>query len=156
MKLKKWGFLLWPALALGVGGLAGWLSRDGIQAVYPRLEGVALAPPAFLFPVVWTVLYLLMGLGLALTLWRGGPGSGRAGALWALQLALNFFWTWLFFVRFQYFSALVCLGALWLAILAMTLAFARFSKPAAALQLPYLVWVAFAGYLNWVIWRINL
>lgn len=156
MNRKRIGFILYPAVALGVGALAGWLSRQGIETVYPQLEKSALTPPDYLFPVVWTVLYILMGLGLALALYRGGPAKTRAAALWWLQLALNFFWTWLFFVRFQYFSALVCLAALWLAILAMTLSFARLSRAVAALQLPYLVWVAFAGYLNWVVCRLNL
>ena len=62
----------------------------------------------------------------------------------------------MFFVQFQYFSALICLVVLWLAILAMTLSFARLSRAAAVLQLPYLVWVAFAGHLNWVVYRLNL
>mgnify|MGYP003380400871 CR=1 FL=1 len=129
---------------------------QGIETVYPQLEKSALTPPDYIFPVVWTVLYILMGLGLALALHQGGPTKTRAAALWWLQLALNFFWTWLFFVQFQYFSALICLVVLWLAILAMTLSFARLSRAAAVLQLPYLVWVAFAGYLNWVVYRLNL
>ena len=140
----------------GAGPRAGWLSRQGIETVYPQLEKSALTPPDYIFPVVWTVLYILMGLGLALALYQGGPTKTRAAALWWLQLALNFFWTWLFFVQFQYFSALICLVVLWLAILAMTLSFARLSRAAAVLQLPYLVWVAFAGYLNWVVYRLNL
>lgn len=156
MNRKKIGFILYPAVALGVGALAGWLSRQGIETVYPQLEKSALTPPDYIFPVVWTVLYILMGLGLALALYQGGPTKTRAAALWWLQLALNFFWTWLFFVQFQYFSALICLVVLWLAILAMTLSFARLSRAAAVLQLPYLVWVAFAGYLNWVVYRLNL
>lgn len=153
--MKKWGFLVFPILALGVGALAGVLSRKGLETVYPLLQKSPLTPPGAVFPVVWTVLYLLMGIGLALVVDKGGTDVPQAAVLWALQLALNFSWSLLFFAGGYYFAALLCLVILWVAILAMIAAFAVVSRPAAWLQIPYLVWVTFAGYLNFAVWNLN-
>ena len=104
---------------------------------------------------MWTVLYLLMGLGTALVVRKGGPGTGRSVFFWAAQLGLNFAWSLLFFNSANYLGALVCLAALWLMILAMTISFAAKSRLAAWLQVPYLAWVGFAGYLNAAVWLLN-
>lgn len=153
--MKKWGFLVFPILALGVGALAGVLSRKGLETVYPLLQKSPLTPPGAVFPVVWTVLYLLMGIGLALVVDKGGTNVPQAVVLWALQLALNFSWSLLFFAGGYYLASLFCLAILWVAILAMIAAFAVVSRPAAWLQIPYLLWVTFAGYLNWAVWTLN-
>lgn len=153
--MKKWGFLVFPILALGVGALAGVLSRKGVETVYPLLQKSPLTPPGAVFPVVWTVLYLLMGIGLALVVDKGGANVSQAVVLWALQLALNFSWSLLFFAGGYYLASLLCLAILWVAILAMIAAFAVVSRPAAWLQIPYLLWVTFAGYLNWAVWTLN-
>ena len=153
--MKKLGFLLFPLLALGVGALSGYLSAPGLAAVYPYLEKSSLTPPGAVFPVVWTVLYLLMGLGLALVVKQGGKGVGAAVLFWVLQLALNFSWSLLFFGAGAYFEALVCLGLLWLFLLLMILAFHTVRPLAAWLQVPYFLWVSFAGYLNLVVWQLN-
>ncbi len=153
--MKKLGFVLFPALSLGVGALAGYLTSTGLETVYPALEKSALTPPGWVFPIVWTVLYLLMGLGTALVVRKGGPGTGRSVFFWAAQLGLNFAWSLLFFNSANYLGALVCLAALWLMILAMTISFAAKSRLAAWLQVPYLAWVGFAGYLNAAVWLLN-
>lgn len=153
--MKKWGFLVFPILALGVGALAGVLSRKGLETVYPLLQKSPLTPPGAVFPVVWTVLYLLMGIGLALVVDKGGANVSQAVVLWALQLALNFSWSLLFFAGGYYLASLLCLAILWVAILAMIAAFAVVSRTAAWLQIPYLLWVTFAGYLNWAVWTSN-
>lgn len=153
--MKKLGFLLFPLFALGTGALSGYLSRPGLEAVYPLLEKSPLTPPGAVFPVVWTILYLLMGLGLALVVQRGGRGALSAGAVWTVQLALNFTWSLLFFGAGDYLAALVCLGALWLFILLMILAFHAVRPLAAWMQLPYFLWVSFAGYLNLAVWQLN-
>lgn len=153
--MKKFGFVLFPLLALGVGALSGYLSLPGLTAVYPYLEKSALTPPGYVFPVVWTVLYLLMGLSLALVVQRGGKGVGAATLFWVLQLALNFSWSLLFFGTGAYFEALICLSLLWLVLLLMILAFHSVRPLAAWLQVPYFLWVSFAGYLNLVVWQLN-
>ena len=86
---------------------------------------------------------------------RGGPGSGLAAFFWVLQLALNFSWSLLFFGDGDYFTALLCLGLLWVFIFMMILAFHSVSRLAAWMQVPYFLWVSFAGYLNLVIWQLN-
>lgn len=135
--MKRWGFLFFPAVSLGVGTLAGFLTRNSLNTVYPMLEKSPLTPPGWVFPLVWTVLYLLMGL-------------------WGVQLGLNFCWSLLFFNGGLYFSALLCLVVLWVMILAMAGAFGAISRTAGLLQIPYLLWVAFAGYLNAAVWVLNL
>lgn len=129
--MKKLGFLLFPLLALAVGGLAGSLSHVGIETVYPMLLKSPLTPPGTVFPIVWAVLYVLMGLGMALVVRKGGPGTTRAAIAWSLQLALNFCWSLLFFGAGQYLAALLCLALMWFMIVVMMLAFHSVSRAAA-------------------------
>lgn len=153
--MKKFGFIRFPAISLGVGALAGFLTKDSLANVYPLLEKSSLTPPGWVFPIAWTVLYLLMGIGMALVEARGGPERSRALTLFGIQLALNFSWSLLFFNSGAYLSALLCLIVLWVMILAMAGSFASVSRLAAWLQIPYLLWVAFAGYLNAAVWVLN-
>ena len=108
-----------------------------------------LSPPAILFPIVWSVLYALMGIGAArISLCPPSAQRKRALYLYAAQLAFNFFWSIIFF-RFQAFGfALIWLLILWALILWMILAFRKLDTLAGGLQIPYLLWVSFAGYLN--------
>lgn len=153
--MKKFGFILFPAISLGVGALAGFLTKDSLANVYPLLEKSSLTPPGWAFPIAWTVLYLLMAIGMALVEARGGPERSRALTLFGIQLALNFGWSLLFFNSGAYLSALLCLIVLWVMILAMAGSFASVSRLAAWLQIPYLLWVAFAGCLNAAVWVLN-
>ena len=149
-------YLLWILLAEAVGGLAGWLTREDVKIYTDSIAQPPLSPPPLVFPVVWTILYALMGIGAArVSLAPDGPRQSRALAVFGLQLGMNFLWSILFF-KFQRFGlALVWLIALWGAILWMASAFSRVDKAAARLQIPYLVWVAFAGYLNLGVWVLN-
>ncbi len=114
-------------------------------------------PPGWVFPVVWTTLYVLMGTAAWIVWRKGKERSGTRGALslFLLQLALNAAWTPTFFGAHRIFPALLVLAALWLAILATMLAFRKASVPAALLLAPYLVWVSIATVLNFEIWRLN-
>lgn len=149
-------YLLWILLAEAVGGLAGWLTREDVKIYTDSIAQPPLSPPPLVFPVAWTILYALMGIGAArASLAPDGPRRSRALAVFGLQLGMNFLWSILFF-KFQRFGlALVWLIALWGAILWMASAFSRVDKAAARLQIPYLVWVAFAGYLNLGVWVLN-
>lgn len=149
-------YLLWILLAEAVGGLAGWLTREDVKIYTDSIAQPPLSPPPLVFPVAWTILYALMGIGAArVSLAPDGPQRSRALAVFGLQLGMNFLWSILFF-KFQRFGlALVWLIALWGAILWMASAFSRVDKAAARLQIPYLVWVAFAGYLNLGVWVLN-
>lgn len=151
----KKNYVIYPLIALAVGAVSGFLAREGMQTVYPMLEKSALTPPAIVFPIVWTILYILMGLGLARVVNSGSADTALAVKLWVVQLAVNFSWSLIFFRGEAYLAALIMLILLFVLIAAMIRVFWQIDKPAALMQLPYLIWVGFAGYLNYVIWAFN-
>ena len=151
---KHWkSLLLCVAIPLAVGGVSAFLSRDGMQN-FENLKMPALSPPGWLFPVVWTVLYLLMGFASWLIL-ISGKDNEEALKTYRNQLFFNFFWSIIFFELERYLLAFVWLLVLWFLILLTVVRFYRISKTAGLLMLPYLFWVTFAGYLNFMIWRLN-
>ncbi len=134
-------------LAGGLGALAG---RSGFRAWYPRLQKPAFAPPSSVFGPVWTTLYALMGAALYLIRRRphDRAASRSAQRLFAAQLGLNAAWTPLFFGRRSPLLGLLDIVPL-LGLVALTVrAFARISRLAALLLVPYLLWVGFATVLN--------
>ena len=156
MKRNWKTYLFWIALAEGVGALAGWLTREGTAYYKEFVEKPALAPPAILFPIVWAILYALMGIGAALVSLTPNSKVRSTGLnLFVAQLVVNFFWSLIFFNLRTYGFALLWLGLLWVLILWMIFAFRRCDRWAAWLQIPYLLWVSFAGYLNWGVWVLN-
>jgi tryptophan-rich sensory protein len=135
-------------------GAVGVVARPG--AWYQGLVKPGLTPPAWIFPVAWTALYLAMGVALSLFLDAPGRNAPRAAiALFAGQLLLNGLWSWLFFGLHRPGLALVEICLLWLSILGSLIAFWRRRPAAGALLAPYLAWVGFAGYLNLELWRLN-
>lgn len=154
---SEWKKLL-PCLALplAVGGLSALLT-GGAMKNYASYEQPPLAPPGWVFPVVWTLLYLLMGLASYLALRGRAPQQEKRSAAWLYlaQLAVNLIWPILFFrLEWQLF-AFFWLMLLWLLVLLTQNAFSRLSRVAGYLLLPYLLWVTFAGYLNLTIWMLN-
>lgn len=141
------------AIPLAAGGLSAWITMDGIKA-FEAVNQPPLTPPMGLFPVVWSILFVLMGIASYLVVMQKGEDT-KALTLYAVQLIFNFFWSIWFFNLGWYLFAFLWLVALWILILATTVAFYRISKPAAWLMLPYLVWVALAGYLNLGVWWLN-
>lgn len=157
MKIKDWKpYFFFILLAEGVGLLAGLLTREATNIYGETAMQPALAPPAILFPIVWTVLYALMGIGAAL-IWNSPESAERRRALnlFILQLIVNFFWSLIFFNAQAFGFALVWLVLLWVLILLMILSFRKVNRLAAWLQIPYLLWVTFAGYLNYMVWMLN-
>ena len=149
-------YLFWFALAEGVGALAGWLTRSGTAFYKEFVEKPALAPPAIVFPIAWGILYALMGFGVARVSLTPPSQERSAGLnLFVWQLTVNFFWSLIFFNLRAYGTALAWLGFLWVLIAWMIFAFRKTDKLAAWLQMPYLLWVSFAGYLNWGVWVLN-
>lgn len=146
----------WILLAEAVGGLSGWLTRKGIRTYQKTIVQPPLSPPGTVFPIVWGGLFALMGIGAA-RIWASPPSAARSRSLrlFGIQLAFNFFWSILFFNLQQFGLALVWLAALWGLILWMILTFRRVDKWAARLQIPYLLWVSFAAYLNLGVWLLN-
>ncbi|MFT3873557.1 MAG: TspO/MBR family protein [Nocardioides sp.] len=141
----------WPAL-LPFGGavvavaLVGARAASSSAAVYGSLDLPGFAPPSWVFGPVWVVLYVAIALAGWLA-WRAGAGL-LGVAVWLIQLALNLAWTPLFFAGGRYGWALVDIVALLVAIAVTIAVFARFSRPAAWLLVPYLAWVGFATALN--------
>lgn len=156
MKIKWKSAALCVAIPLLVGGLAGFIS-SGSMDVFSALTKPPLSPPGWLFPVVWTVLYIMMGAASYLIYTSRAPAAqiNKTLKLYALQLGFNFLWTFLFFNLQLYYFSFAWLCALWLLILGTIILFSRISKPAGYLLIPYLLWVSFAGYLNLAIAILN-
>ncbi len=142
-------FLICLAIPLAVGGLSAFISRNGFKD-FGSLNQPPLSPPAILFPIVWTILYLVMGYSLYLVLTSGAGTAVIAPAvlLFGMQLFFNFFWSIWFFNFSLYFFAFGWLLVMWALIFAMIVAFYKASPLAALINIPYLLWVTFAGYLN--------
>lgn len=141
------------AIPLAAGGLSALLTRGSMES-FEALNKPTLSPPGWLFPVVWTVLFVLMGIASYLAAVSGGPNR-TALTIYGVQLLFNFVWPLLFFRLAQYLPAFIWLVILWVLILVTAVLFYRISKPAGYLMLPYLAWVAFAGYLNLAIFLLN-
>ncbi|MCB2115847.1 MAG: tryptophan-rich sensory protein [Rhodobacteraceae bacterium] len=122
-------------------------------AWYERLKRPVWTPPKWAFPVVWTSLYLL--IALAATRVAGMPGNGTALALWALQIALNTLWTPVFFGGHHIRAGLIIIAVLWVSVALTILAFWNVDGIAAAMLVPYLLWLSVATALNYRIWRDN-
>lgn len=156
MHVKKPRYLPWILATEAVGILSGLLSRQGTKIYSEMIEKPALSPPAILFPIVWTILYALMGIGAArVDAARQGPDRSKALNVYVIQLVVNFFWSLIFFNAQAYGFALLWLLLLWVLIILMIVWFWRVDRPAALLQIPYLLWVTFAAYLNYGVWQLN-
>ena len=152
IKLKP--LLVSLLLSLGTGGLSALLTRGSMER-YGSLNQPPLSPLGWVFPVVWTILFTLMGIAAYLVWMRDSTGRNGALALYGVQLVFNFIWPLLFFNLQNYALAFFWLLALWVLILLTTLRFFKETPAAGWLMVPYLVWVAFAGYLNAGVWLLN-
>ncbi len=143
-------------IPLAIGAISGIATSSGLNDWYMALNKPVFNPPGYLFGPVWTVLYIFMGVSLYL-IWKSPVNEQRtrAIALFAIQLFLNFWWSFLFF-KFQLLGiAFIEIILIWMSIVAMIYAFYQIHKPAAYLQIPYLLWVSFASVLNGAIWWLN-
>ena len=153
--MKTWvSYVLFIGIAIFTEVISGALT-SGSMKTYELLQKPPLTPPGILFPIVWTVLYLLMGIGAARIYQTGAAEVRQALILWGIQLAVSFVWSLIFFNAQAYGVALLWLIVLWLVILAMIVVFYSLRPLAGLLQLPYLLWAAFAGYLTFMIWQLN-
>ena len=157
MKKSNWKtYALWILGTEAVGALSGLLSREGMNIYEKTAAKPPLSPPSLLFPIVWGILYALMGIGGA-RVWLAAPSRDRSRGLglYAAQLAVNFFWSLLFFNAQAYGLAFFWLLLLWGLVLGMGLRFRRADPAAGYLQIPYLLWLTFAAYLNLGVWILN-
>ena len=142
------------AIPLSVGILSGFLTKDAME-MFETMTQPPLSPPGWIFPVVWTILYTLMGLSSWLIYKSGGEGKEEALSLYFYQLVVNFLWPIFFFSFGWYFVSLLWLLLLWFLVIKMILSFYKISPVAAYLNIPYLIWLTFAAYLNAGVWLLN-
>lgn len=154
---KHWKtYGLWILIAEAVGALSGFLSRNGMELYSATVEQPPLSPPMIVFPIVWGILYALMGFSAA-RIYLSEPSKERSLGLniYYVQLVVNFFWSLIFFNAQAYGFAFIWLLLLWVLVLWMILTFRKVDPLAAWLQVPYLVWLTFAAYLNAGVWYLN-
>ena len=140
------------ALPLLVGAVAGLLTRNAMQD-FDVLIKPPLSPPGWLFPVVWTILFTLMGISAAIVYTKNRMNKGLL--INGIQLLVNFLWSIIFFNLRAFLFSFIWLILLWVLIITMILEYMKTDKVAAYLQIPYLLWVTFAGYLNYMIYILN-
>lgn len=141
------------AICLGTGLLSVLLTLGNFKAYSALLQPPM--PPEWLFPVVWTILYILMGVSAYLVYECDTEEKYIGLAVYVLQLIFNFLWLIIFFNIGNLLFAFVWLVFLWILVLAMTISFYKVNKTAGLLQIPYLLWVTFAGYLNIALYILN-
>ena len=144
------------AIPLAVGGFSAFLTREGM-AYFKTVAQPPLSPPSWLFPVAWTILYLLMGAASYLV-WVSGVSEkrrDRALTVYGLSLAANFLWPIVFFTARLYLAAFLLLLVLWVVVVITALLFSCIDDRAGKLMIPYIVWLSFAAYLNLGVWLLN-
>lgn len=144
------------AIPLAVGGFSAFLTREGME-YFKTVAQPPLSPPAWLFPVAWTILYLLMGAASYLV-WVSGASEkrrDRALTVYGLSLAANFLWPIVFFTARLYLAAFLLLLVLWVLVVITALLFSCIDDRAGKLMIPYIVWLSFAAYLNLGVWLLN-
>lgn len=148
MKIKWTDLIIWIVGTELVGAFSALISGGNFSAYYDTLQQPPLAPPAWLFPVMWSILYALMGVS-AYLIWESGD-TRRKGAilLYGLQLFANFLWTPVFFGLRSLRGASTVVIIMLILITAMIVSFLPINKKAAYLNIPYLLWTVFAAYLT--------
>ncbi|MEG0979365.1 MAG: TspO/MBR family protein [Oscillospiraceae bacterium] len=137
-------------ISLGIGLLAGTLTKNAMQT-YSELLKPELSPPAYIFPAVWIILYFLMGISAYLVFCTNAPQRSLSLYYYFIQLCVNFLWPLLFFNLQSFLLAFLWIILLWVLIILMIKEMYRVNKVAAYLQIPYLLWVTYAGCLNFYI-----
>lgn len=153
MHLQCKTFLICLAVPLIIGGVSAFLTQRSMET-FQAVTKPPLSPPGWLFPVVWTILYILMGIASYLVV-TSVNCSRSALVIYGIQLVFNFFWPLIFFNQEQYLFAFFWLAALWILVLITTILFYRITASAGYLMIPYLLWITFAGYLNLGIYLLN-
>ncbi len=153
MKIKnKSSLIISILIPILIGTLSSLFSGNMSASMFNK---PSFSPPSFLFPIVWTILYILMGISSYIIYSSDSPNKGKALTIYAIQLFFNFFWSIIFFCSSQYLFAFVWLIALIIIIIMMIYQFYAIDPLAAYLQIPYLLWCLFAAYLNFMIYRLN-
>lgn len=157
MKINNWKpYALWIGLSEAVGLLSGLLSRGGTEVYAQTVTKPPLSPPGIVFPIVWTVLYALMGIGAARVYQAEDSAERKRGLnLFIAQLIVNFFWSLIFFNLQAFGLAFFWLLVLLILVIWMTYTFYKVDPLAGFLQIPYIIWLVFAAYLSAGVWILN-
>ena len=153
-KIKSYAFFILSALT--VGGLSAFFTRNNMD-INKDVLMPPLSPPPILFPIVWSILFILMGISAAMIYNSNAPKSQKNSALlvYTLSLAVNFSWNVVFFNLRWFGFAFIWLLFLLFLIIVTIIKYFKINKISAYLQIPYALWVAFAGYLTAGIWWLN-
>ena len=156
-KLRPGLLALAIAIPVCVGGIAAMLTGDMMKE-YFFLNKPPLSPPGWMFPVVWTILYVMMGLASYFVVTSGADRSliVKTFVFYGIQLVLNFFWSILFFNQSLFLWAFIELVAMWTVIIITTVLFFRASSLAGAMMIPYVLWSTFAAYLNFAVYKLSI
>lgn len=148
--------LVFVVVCLAAGRLGAALTEPALEGWYDTLQKPNWTPPDVVFPVAWSILFVTMGIAAWLVWKTAERGELRLPmTLFFGQLVINVLWSFSFFGQRSPFLGLICLSALVLAVIITTIAFTRVSRAAGWLFLPYLLWLGYAGALNFAIWKMN-
>ncbi|MBQ7637765.1 MAG: tryptophan-rich sensory protein [Clostridia bacterium] len=153
MKIQWKKLILSVLIPLAVGGVSALLTRKGMES-FATIIKPPLSPPAWLFPVAWTILYILMGTACYFV-WTARKKEPNAMFYYGIQLFFNFFWSIIFFGIKNYLFAFIWLLPLLAAVIITTVKFGKTDRKAGYMMIPYVLWVTFAGYLNFGIYLLN-
>ncbi len=142
-------------LAPLVSGALSWLVVSDAASSYGELALPPLSPPAWVFPAVWTVLYIMTGIASLRIYSSADPDRTNALYLFYIQLAVNVIWPFIFFGLCQYLVAFLWIILLWLLVLDTTVTFGNIDRKAGYLLVPYILWISFAAYLNLAVFFLN-
>lgn len=153
IKLKS--LLINLLITLGGGVVIAFLTRDSME-VYANVQQPPLAPPGVVFPIIWTILYTLMGISAYMITESNSKLKNKALTVYGIQLFLNFIWPLVFFNGQMFLFAFIILMALWIMVLWMIGIFYKINPISAFLQIPYALWLTFAAYLNLGVYLLNM
>lgn len=153
MKIKN--FIIAIAIPLAIGGLSAFLSKEGMTVYNLNAIKPSFSPPDILFPIVWTILYILMGVSSYIVYKSDNPNTRKALKSYVVQLIFNFGWSIIFFRFMLFLPAFLWLVILILLIINMIFNFYAVNKTSGLLQIPYLLWCLFAAYLNFSVYLLN-
>ena len=156
MKHKTKVYIFGVLFPLAIGSLSALCTSYNMKTFFNEIKKPPLSPPSWLFPVVWSVLFILMGIGSAKA-YLSPASKNRTSALrlYLINLFLNFFWSIIFFNFRAFLLAFIWILALLFVIILMTVRFYKCDRASGLMQIPYILWVTFAGYLTFVIWFLN-
>lgn len=153
MKNKK-NYVLFISVSVLTGLFSALLTRNNMN-IYDKISTPPLSPPGILFPIVWTILYILMGISAARIYTANNNKWSSSLSVWSVQLIVNFLWSILFFNYQAFLLSFIWLVLLLILIVIMIFVFYKTDKAAGLIQIPYFLWVTFAGYLNFAIYLLN-